>query len=475
MLPGTTVTVRDSSPPRSAPTDSSVWFVTGFTEKGLQAPVLIESMVDYAAKFGARVSYGLLYDALDVFFREGGSKAYISRVVGPAPVLAAHTFQTAGATASLLVKAKSYGDWGNGLTVAVTQPDGTHYVLAVSLNGTLVETTPSFTTQQQAADWSIGSGYVDITVGAGSGIPAVATSALAAGTDDHANAVEAQWTAALALFAPELGPGQVSAPGRTTDAAHQALLAHAGDNNRIAIADLADTATVATLTAAADAARSDGASGSTFAPWALVPGIAGGTTRTVPYSAVEAGIMARNDSAGLSPNVPAANVNGTAQYAIGLSQPGWNATDRETLNNKGVNVARIINDEVRTYGYRTLANPAGSQLDLELSNARLVMEITAKLQVVADRYVFSQIDGRGLTIGDFAADLAAELIPYYNAGSLYGATPADAFNVDVGAQINPPDQLALGQLSAQANVRLSPFAERVSIFITKRSVTEEVA
>jgi hypothetical protein len=37
-------------------------------------------------------------------------------------------------------------------------------------------------------------------------------------------------------------------------------------------------------------------------PWAVVPGVAGGTSRQVPYSAVEAGIIARNEALGLNPS-----------------------------------------------------------------------------------------------------------------------------------------------------------------------------
>src|SRR5947209_15483793 len=108
-LPGTTVTRRDTSPPIAVPTDTSVWFVTGMAEKGPLEPVLIGSMNDYAETFGARVSYGLLYDALDTFFREGGSRAYVSRVVGPTPVAASHTFLSSTPDNALIVKANKIG------------------------------------------------------------------------------------------------------------------------------------------------------------------------------------------------------------------------------------------------------------------------------------------------------------------------------------------------------------------------------
>jgi hypothetical protein len=479
MLPGTTVTVRESSPPRSAPTDASVFFAVGFADRGPLQAKLIQSIAELESVFGDRVSWGVLYDAVDVFFREGGSKAYIGRVVGPTPVKAtANVYDETGSTTgdvALAATAVDYGTWGNDLVVDILAGDTDAFKVQVTLDGTVVETSDDLADPAAAVEWASTSSYIRLTLGVSEEDPRVQTVALTGGTDDHTNATDTEWDAALDLFGPELGPGQVAMPGRTTDTAHQNLLAHAAANNRRALIDLADTYTVATLTTAAAAARSDGDKGAAFAPWALVPGIAGGSTRTVPYSAVEAGIIARNDSAGLSPNVPAANLNGVARYAIGLSQPEWSKADRATLNGAGVNVARIMNGDLKTYGYRTLASPTGSQLDLEFSNSRLVMEIVARLEAVGDRYVFAQIDGRGFTLGDFASDLAAELTPYYNAGSLYGSTQAEAFSIDVGPQINPPDQLEQGVLSAQVNVRLAPFAEQVPIFITKRSITEEVA
>ena len=320
--PGVTVTVRDAAPPRSAPTDTDTWFIAGITEKGPATPQLIQSLDDYTSIFGARESYGVLYDVLDAYFHEGGAKAQVARVLGPSPVLATHTFETAGATDSIVVNAKSYGDWGNGLSVAVTH-SGSDYVLAVSLNSVLVETSPLLVTQQDAVDWSNGSAYVDITLGAGSGIPAIASSSLAGGTDDHGNATDDEWADAIELFVADLGPGQISMPGRTTTQSHADQLAHAQANNRIALLDFTDTGNASTLASAAatDRAAFGSRYGAGFAPWLVIPGVVASVPRTIPYSAMAAALMARNDMAGISPNVPSAGAaRGASVYAIGLSQ-----------------------------------------------------------------------------------------------------------------------------------------------------------
>lgn len=475
--PGVTVTVRDAAPPRSAPTDIDTWFVAGFAQMGPATPQLLQSLDDYTSIFGDRVSYGLLYDALDAFFHEGGSKAYVSRVLGPSPALATVNLETGSSTVSLVVNAKSYGDWANGYEI-VAASAGPYTLTVKDADGNTLETSPSLTTQQDAVDWSATSAYLDIVVGGGSGIPAAATGTLSGGTDDHADATDTEWETAIGLFSADLGPGQISMHGRTTAASHAAQLAHAQANNRIAILDYADTADAATLAAAAatdTALGTEARYGAAFAPYATIPGIAGGTVRTVPYSAIAAGIIARNDRAGLSPNVPAAGiVNGVAQYALGLTQT-YSAVDRATLNDAGVDVAIVKNGFVATYGYRTLVDPATDTEHVPLSNARLEMQIVAQAQAIGDRYVFAQVDGKGFTLSEFGGDLAAMLQAWYDARSLYGTTAADAYAVNVGSPINTDETAAAFQLNAQLLVRYSKFGEQVQVYITRTAITEAIS
>jgi hypothetical protein len=64
------------------------------------------------------------------------------------------------------------------------------------------------------------------------------------------------------------------------------------------------------------------------------------------------------------------------------------------------------------------------------------------------------------------------LMAYYIDGSLYGATPDEAFSVDVGPDVNTSVTLAAGELRAVLTVRMSPFAEVVRIEIVKVSIEQ---
>lgn len=480
MRPGTNIVVTDTPLVRAAPTNSGTWFVTGMCEQGpADEAVPIRSMTDYARLLGARVSYGWLYDVLELFFRCGGKLAYVGRVVGPTPVFASHTFQdAAGPTNSLIVKAKSYGTYGNSLLVAILAGDVSGFKIRVSNAGGVLETSGDLPTKADAFIWAQNSNYITLTDSTSANNPAVAgDTALTGGTDDHASATDTQWATALTLFSRDLGPGQVSAPGRTTTIARQQLTAHCNSNSRDAIPDLADTASTATLLAAVSGAR-DGNErwAGTFAPWLVIPGIVNGAPRTVPPSgAIAAKCAVVNETDG--PNVPAAGKKGVLPFVIGLSQPPW--TDGtggqiEQLTLGGVNVIRVMYGQVRIFGWRSNANPATTPLWVPWNSARLVSEIEAKALAIGDDYMFDQIDGAGSMLGSWQGALTAMLLPYYKSNQLFGSTSDEAFVVNVGDPVNTPETEQDGQLNAEIGLRNSPFAEMITITINKQPITQGV-
>jgi hypothetical protein len=460
------------------PANTSTWFVAGIATRGAIAPVLITSLGGFEDKMGARLATSPLYDAAETFFREGGTRMYVSRVVGPAAAVATHNLADASAAVSLTVNANSPGVWGNSLKVAVIAGGaGGTFQIQIQYNNVVVEQSGDLATTADAVAWSTASDYVTIVQGASTNDPAVAAAAsFTGGADDIGSLTDTIWKTALDRFSKDLGTGLVTQVGRTSSQAQLDTLAHAQANNRAAVMDGTDTATVATLTAQATSARGGGNGhyGSLFAPWVLVPGLTPGTTRTVPPSALVAGLCSRNEGL-LSPNAPAAGDNGIARYAIGLSQNDWIDADRATLNNGGVDVIRILRQQVKVYGWRSLADPNTEPDWLNFGNARLYTAISADASEIAEAYVLNQIDGQGLIISQFGGDLTAMLLTYWNEGSLYGVTPDEAFLVDVGDQVNTADTIAAGELHAVLAVRMSPMSEYVIIEVVKVAITESIS
>jgi phage tail sheath protein FI len=477
MRPGVNIAIRSTPPARIAPTDTGVWFISGLTEKGSTTEaILVTSLTEAEEKLGPRVSYGSVYDALDVFFREGGSRAYVSRVVGPTPVTAFVMLNDSGAAPTLRVEAKSPGEWGNALNVQVIAGTvGGSFVLIVTHDtaGEL-DRSPDLLDKPEALNWAANSDYIKLVDQASLLDPnVVAVTSLAGGADNRAGITDTEWAASLTRFNRDLGPGQVSFPGRTTTIAHTALQAHALANNRIAILDAPNVTSKATLLTSLGGVRGDGKWSGMFWPWESVPGTTTGTTRTMPPSARVAGNIARSDASG-SPNTPAAGANGQASFSTGLAVAQFSDADREDLNEAGLNVSIVKYGGVRTYGWRTAANPNTEPDWINLGNSRMLMEIAARADEIGEMYIFQEIDGQGILMSKFGGSLVGMLMDYWNAGSLYGNTPDQAFFVDTGPSVNTPQTIQNLELRAVIGIKPSPFAEMITIEVVKSQVTQAI-
>lgn len=477
MLPGVDVKDISTAPARTVPLNTGTWFIAGITEQGrIDEPVEIRNMEQYIAEFGDFVSYGTLYNALDVFFREGGSIAQVVRIVG-ADAEAGTIELPDGEKVSLIATALTPGAWSNGMKIKVVVDGANFNVQVQNSGGETLEESGLVADKTAAIAWAENSSsYIELTDGGeGSGDPDAGTYTLADGDDDREAIVTADLEAAFELLSTDLGPGQVSLPGYTSTAAHEVVLDHADTHDRVAILDLADTGVAATLIAAVAALRDlDGAKhGGAFAPWAIVPGLTANTTRTVPWSCIQAGIFARNDSAGLSPNTAGAAARGESRYAIGLSQSAWVDTVREELNEASVNVVKTVIGNIQTYGNRCIVDPEDEPQFALLSNARLHMVITAKGNAIGAKYVFENIDAKKKTFSRLNGELRAMLGKYHSEDALYGERAEEAFYVDTDS-VNTPETIQNKEINATIEVRYSPAGERVQINISRALVTEAV-
>jgi hypothetical protein len=482
--PGVEVTLQDAPPVRSANTDTSRWFFADFAHKGDHlAPVLVQGPSGAAAKLGNKVSYSIARDAMEVY----GGAAYFARVVGPAPVYA--TLNLAGTSGTtLVVNAKSVGDWANGATglsveVANGPAGASTRVLTIRLNGVIVETTPEYTTAAEFITWSLNSTYVTIVAGGGTAsLPTVAAAAnMASGTDDRASATDTHWKAALERFTAEYGPGQMTQLGRTTAQAHIDTNEVEQETGRVAVNDGPNTVTKATLltAAAADRAGANPEFGALFAPWITYPGTSAGTVRNLPPSPFVAREIARNDAI-YGTNQPSAGDWGRLGDALGLAATGTALTDLDyqDLNDAGINMIRLDQGVVTIFGWRTSASKITKPLDWMFSNQRLEMQIKAVTRAVGRDFLFRQIDGQGITLAAWNAALTDQMMRLYLAGALFpdpdDPRPQTAFIVETQS-VNTEETLADGQLIAEIGYRPAPFAELVYIRITHVPVGTPIA
>jgi hypothetical protein len=477
--PGHSVTIGSRPAATQAAPSTANGFMVGYTEKGSDTePVLVVSPADAQEKLGGRVADApTLYDALDVAFREGASHIYVGRIVGTGAKAASEILVDSESKKVLKVSAKSKGAWGNNLKAkAATSGEG--FILTIELSGSIVETSPLLATSAEAVEWAKNSSkYVTIEAESESTKdPKEQTIELKSGDDKHGSANTANLETSIALFTKDLGPGQVSAPGFTSEAVQKVLLAHATANNRRALLDDPDGGSASTISGHAIALRSVPNNGARFgtmlAPWAVVPGLSSSTTRTVPYSAVQTGLIARAEAEGRSPNEAVAGKLGKARYATGLTASFTDA-QLEELNNAGVIAAKLVRGVPTTFGDRTLTNATTDSNWRGFAASRCIMAVAANAGIVMENFDFAQIDGHGYIFKKLEGALKGEAcMPLYLADALYGQTPDEAFQVNTGPDVNTPATIAAGEIKAQITLRVSPSGEFLTTEIVKVATTE---
>lgn len=488
--PGTQVILRDIPTPRSAPVDTGTAFLVGMAERGSTTlPTKLRSMIDFVKLLGDRQSYSNLYDVCETMFREGCSTIHVQRIVGASTVTATKVLQATGAVNTLNVFANSPGAWGNSLKVAVitgTTAGTVQVQILRTINAVdvVLEQSPDMANKAEILSWAAGSQYVTMTDNAASALLpiAIAATALTTGADDNGSVVDATYVTGMALLTADLGPGQVAVPGRTSATILTALQAHAQAYNRFYVYDLVDTATKATLEGAAQTGRTNANAryGMVSGSWVTIPPLptVPGTTRTVPGSAVIMGLMARSEANGNPSNVPAAGDNGVLRFALGTTQTFTDA-DADELYSNGINLIRSRYGTLKLFGYRTLVDPYALPLWINAANVRQLMAIYARANAISEKFVMAQLDGKGLKIADFGAQLKSMLRPYFDAGALYG-DPSDpqnadlAYRVDVGSTVNTPTTIQNGELHAVIAVRLAPMAELVVIELVRSGITDAI-
>lgn len=470
-----TIGDRAASPVAAASTSNG--FLVGVAERGpTDEPIKVISLADAVDRIGARVSANpFLYDALDCAFREGASVVYIGRAVGAEADTAEDAAVDAGGKTAFTVAAMSPGAWGNDIDVAITLSGGS-VTLVVKEDGVTVETSPALATNAEVVEWAKSSAYVTVTIGAEDAADAkTQTLELEGGKDDVAGVGTAQIEAALDLLTNDLGPGQVAAPGFTTEAIHKALLDHAGATNRRALLDDPIEATKAELLSHAGALRGPLARyGALFASWAIVPGVSLGTTRKVPYSGLQMGLIARSEGEGNNPNRAAAGPRGKSRYATGLVNT-FTDVERGELDDGGVIASILVRGVVTTYGNVTLVNQTTEPNWKSFSASRLVMGVAAKASEVLESYDFEQIDGHGYIFKKLQGDLSgAACMPFYLDNALYGQSPEEAFFVNTGPDVNTPTSIAAEEIKAQIGIRVSPTASFLEVEVVKVPVQESL-
>lgn len=319
-------------------------------------------------------------------------------------------------------------------------------------------------------------------------IPAVQSATPLAGGQNATDLTDASHVNALAAFPAILGPGTVALPGKTGITAWQGLATHAQANDRFYAADMVDSPSAQTLIAALGAfGGAPGASSGTFIAGSLIlPGVAPYTTRTAPGSAAVAALRAQVAQTASQNQAPAGQ-KWPLSYPLGFTQSfgpspsptslpagQYTQNDVNSLSAAGINVFANFYGPLCLFGFVSPVPKSVDQTYWQASAAAERMALTAECQRAMAPYLFDTIDGAGNTLGSAEADLKALIQTHWRNNALYGANASDAGAVNMGPPINTPTTEAAGQLNANLQVRISPYADAVNVSITTVAITQQV-
>jgi phage tail sheath protein FI len=483
---------------------TSIAAFAGWATQGpLDEAVLVESWSDFVAQFGGTTGGLSNYNgtpnylgyAVNQFFANGGSQAYIIRVVWPpspqTPALApaSGTSPTAPAWATASVAglptfyASSPGLWANGYAVNLipnVPSTGRFTLQTLDPTGNVLENFPNLSTTASDSQYVVAiinsdSDYVTfvnpaspsaaITLPAAP-LPGAITSVSLANGLDGSTLVPGDGNFELALgdlgdpaadnYGISLLLNQVAifnllcVPGETVPATIAALQGYCVNKRAFLIVDSPQTATAANLFNAGGPGSTIQGTNATnsayYFPWVLAPDpLAGNRPALFPPCGFVAGIYAATDaSRGVwkAPAGIAANLSG----ALGLQYNLTNAEDGN-LNPLAINCLR----EFRTYGdvvwgCRTLAGSsnAGSQWQY-IPIRRLALYIESSLYEGTQWVVFEPNDEPlwsqiRLNVGSFMQELFLQ-------GAFQGTSAQQAYFVKCDSENNPQSSIDQGIVS----------------------------
>jgi phage tail sheath protein FI len=467
---------------------TSIAVFIGWAPQGpVQQATLVQSWSDYQALFGGIAnSASYLSYAVNQFFGNGGTQAYIVRLVADANTTGAtQTAATASkAVSTLHLWASNPGAWGNNLSISITlsKSDTSKFSLLVQLvvngqtttlesysNLSVVSTDPQYVVSVIDSD----SNYITFlnptttppsAPSSAPAMPSAVTSLSLAGGHDgdvldptdttgkflatlnltSANGTTIPWLDPLPIF------NLVCIPGESNAATLEIFQQYCAVRLAFLIIDAPQSSTVSGLTTSGPA----GSGGTAFSgqylsnsayyfPWVMAPDpLVGNRSRLFPPSGFVAGIYAATDANRGVWKAPAgiqASLGGVLglQYTLSDAQNG-------SLNPQAINCLRqfqVYGNVV--WGARTMAgnDEMGSQWKY-VPIRRLALFIESSLYDGTQWVVFEPNDETlwgqiRLNVGTFLQGLFLQ-------GAFAGSSPQQAYFVKCDGENNPAPSVALG-------------------------------
>jgi phage tail sheath protein FI len=466
------------------PASTSIAAFLGENDRGPVVPTLVTSWSDYTTKFGSwnTTADNNLAVAVYQFFINGGSSAYVTRVVGAGAAAATRVLsdRDGSPAPTLVVDAINVGAWGNNINVSISDSSTSGlFNIVVKYNGiadsNIVERFTDLSMDPTNARYAlnvvnVSSKYVVVSDAGSSSTgttrnPAVSSNlSLTSGLDGSAP-VGGDIVAALPLYDTIAQSLILNVPGYTDAVTINDVIAYAEGREDIFVVIDGSTGSVASqvslnlnYTASSYAA--------VYYPQIYINdptvGVGGAqnSTKLIGAGSSVIGLYARTDA---SRGVFKAPAGLSSRISGAVSVTPLTNTELDTLNTSPapVNAIRFISGSgIVVMGSRTLK---AGYVDKYVPVRRTLIYLRKSLTDLTQFAVFEPNDQalwRRLN-----ATISTFLTEFWSQGGLKGGVPAEAFFVKVDSTNNTTNTIDNGEVNIEVGVALQRPAEYVVIKI----------
>lgn len=414
---------------RGTPNDPM--FITGWedfkrqTALGLDTPYIADSDTVYAVR---------------QFFKNGGNRLFIDRIVGDGAVKASVDI---GDTSAVMFEALSVGEWGNEVSVEVisNEDEITLFDIIIRVEGEQQETFRKLSDTAEDDNYymtvinseTIGSDFVRVTDDTGT-LTVTAETTLTSGDSDLTTLTDVDYTEALQDFNKIDDVNILAVPGQTAKAVQQGLLDYC--ENRGDVFAIVDSSSNLDPTGAKEEKNQLASPyGAYYYPWLKVldPLSASGGKRLVPPSGFIAGIYARTDVDRGVHKTPAgleARVMGAVEVETKLA-----SGDIELLNPDNVNcIVPKKGQGIVVWGGRLISE----HLDRKyVSDMRFDIMVEESCYEQTQWTIFEPNTPE--LWGRIKSALHGFLYGLWEEGALFGETPEEAYYIKCNEDLNPQE------------------------------------
>lgn len=462
------------------PNSSTIAAFVGEAYKGPLAPTLINSWSEFTKFYGLytdNTNNLALATAVNLFFQNGGSQCYVSRVIGTGAVTATRTLMDRANTPdeTLILNAKNAGVWGNGINVSITNSTLTgHFDLTVYYGGNnpvnIVERYTDLTMTYPNARYAVSlingsSGYVtavdasSTSTGATKNPAVITNQALTTGANGAA-LTDASFLVGFETFDTIEQSLLFNAPGVVSSAAVNPLIQYCEERKDafLVIDGINDTVTNQLTRAAAYTPSSYAA---VYYPNIVIPDpIITNAAVPAPAGGAVMGVYASTDA---SRGVFKAPAGLNARIAGAVSVSSLSNAQLDSLNSAAapVNAIRFVQGSgIVIMGAKTLKP---GYADKYIPVRRTLIYLSKALTDLTKFAIFEPNDSR--LWRQITNTCSSFLTEFWSQGGLAGSSPSAAFFVKCDNETNPQGSIDNGEVNLEVGVALQRPAEFIIIKI----------